>query len=158
MVMIGPNTMGICNPHIDFFCTGTAVRPLAGSTAVVAQSGNMGTQLLAFAEQQNIGIRAFSGSGTEAMLTIEDYLEGFEVDPEEARALLAEFLNRSLRRGLRCVRIIHGKGLRSPNREPVLKGKVAGWLMQRQEILAFCQARRADGGGGAVLVLLKGGG
>lgn len=81
ILILGPNTMGICNPHIDFFCTGTAVNPLAGSTAVVAQSGNMGTQLLAFAEKQGIGIRAFSGSGNEAMITIEDYLNGFEVDP-----------------------------------------------------------------------------
>lgn len=80
ILILGPNTMGICNPHIDFFCTGTSVRPLAGSTAVVAQSGNMGTQLLAFAEAQGIGIRAFSGSGNEAMITIEDYMEGFEVD------------------------------------------------------------------------------
>ena len=71
--------------------------------------------------------------------------------------MLVEFLARCLRRGLRCVRIIHGKGLRSKNREPVLKQKVANWLMQREEILAFCQARRADGGGGAVVVLLKGG-
>ena len=75
----------------------------------------------------------------------------------EARGLLVEFLNRCARRGLRCVRIIHGKGLRSKNREPVLKRKVAGWLMQREEILAFCQAPRADGGGGAVVVLLKSG-
>ncbi len=80
ILILGPNTMGICNPHIDFFCTGTSVRPLAGSTAVVAQSGNMGTQLLAFAEEQGIGVRAFSGSGNEAMITIEDYMEGFEVD------------------------------------------------------------------------------
>ncbi len=78
--ILGPNTMGICNPHIDFFCTGAPVRPMAGPTAVVAQSGNMGVQLLAFAEQQGIGIRAFSGSGNEAMITIEDYLEGFAVD------------------------------------------------------------------------------
>jgi DNA-nicking Smr family endonuclease len=75
----------------------------------------------------------------------------------EARAMMVEFLNRCQRRGLRCVRIIHGKGLRSKNREPVLKQKVAHWLMQRQEILAFCQARQADGGGGAVMVLLKAG-
>jgi DNA-nicking Smr family endonuclease len=54
------------------------------------------------------------------------------------------------------VRIIHGKGLRSKNREPVLKRKVAGWLLQRDEILAYCQARQADGGSGAVVVLLKG--
>jgi acyl-CoA synthetase (NDP forming) len=80
ILVLGPNTMGICNPHIDFFCTGTAVRPMAGPTAMVAQSGNMGTQLLAFAEAQGIGIRAFSGSGNEAMITIEDYMEGFEVD------------------------------------------------------------------------------
>jgi len=80
LLILGPNTMGICNPHIDFFCTGTSVRPMAGSTAVVAQSGNMGTQLMAFAEAQGIGIRAFSGSGNEAMITIEDYMEGFEVD------------------------------------------------------------------------------
>ena len=56
------------------------MRPIAGDTAVVAQSGNMGTQLLAFAEQQGIGIRGFAGSGNEAMLTIEDFLEGFERD------------------------------------------------------------------------------
>jgi acyl-CoA synthetase (NDP forming) len=78
--ILGPNTMGICNPYIDFFCTGAPVRPMAGPTAVVAQSGNMGVQLLAFAEEQGIGIRAFSGSGNEAMITIEDYMEGFEVD------------------------------------------------------------------------------
>ncbi|WP_319409376.1 acetate--CoA ligase family protein [uncultured Desulfosarcina sp.] len=80
ILILGPNTMGICNPHINFFCTGTTVRPKAGSTAMVAQSGNMGTQLLAFAEAQGIGIRAFSGSGNEAMITIEDFMEAFEVD------------------------------------------------------------------------------
>jgi DNA-nicking Smr family endonuclease len=74
----------------------------------------------------------------------------------EARGLLTEFLSRCIRRGLRCIRIIHGKGLRSKNREPVLKQRVSSWLMQRDEILAFCQARRSDGGSGAVVVLLKG--
>jgi len=80
IVILGPNTMGICNPHINFYCTGIHVRPRPGSTAVVAQSGNMGTQLLAFAERQDIGIRAFCGSGNEAMITIEDYIDAFEVD------------------------------------------------------------------------------
>jgi len=80
ILILGPNTMGICNPHNQLYCTGSPVQPLAGSTAVVAQSGNMGTQLLAFAESQGIGIRAFSGSGNEAMITIEDYMESFEVD------------------------------------------------------------------------------
>ncbi len=76
----GPNTMGIANPHISLFCTGSSVSPLAGGTAMVSQSGNMGVQLLAFAEKQGIGIRGFSGSGNEAMITVEDYLEGFEID------------------------------------------------------------------------------
>jgi acyl-CoA synthetase (NDP forming) len=80
ILILGPNTMGICNPHIKFYGTGSPVAPRAGSTAVVAQSGNMGTQLLAFAEQQGIGIRGFAGSGNEAMLTIEDFLAGFEDD------------------------------------------------------------------------------
>jgi len=73
----------------------------------------------------------------------------------EARPALVEFLNYCLREGLRCVRIIHGKGLGSKNQMPVLKRKVASWLMQRDEILAFCQARRTEGGGGAAVVLLK---
>ncbi len=80
VLLLGPNTMGICNPHIRLYCTGTAVQPEPGATAMVAQSGNMGVQLLAFAEDQGIGIRAFCGSGNEAMITIEDYLEGFAVD------------------------------------------------------------------------------
>lgn len=73
-----------------------------------------------------------------------------------ARDALIAFLQRCLREGWRCVRIIHGRGLRSKNGEPVLKSKTALWLSQRQEILAFCQARPADGGAGAVLVLLRG--
>ncbi len=80
ILVLGPNTMGICNPHIKFYGTGSPVCPRAGGTAVVAQSGNMGTQLLAFAEQQGIGIRGFAGSGNEAMLTIEDFIAGFEGD------------------------------------------------------------------------------
>ena len=80
ILVLGPNTMGICNPHIRLYCMGSPVMPRPGSTAMIAQSGNMGIQLLAFAEQQGIGIRAFSGSGNEAMITIEDYLDGFEVD------------------------------------------------------------------------------
>ena len=89
---------------------------------------------------------------------IQDELDLHGLTVEEARGSLVSFLNQCIRSGLRCVRIIHGKGLRSKNREPVLKRKVAGWLMQREEILAYCQARQADGGGGAVVVLLKGGG
>lgn len=75
----------------------------------------------------------------------------------EAKPELVEFLHACQRCGIRCVRIIHGKGLRSRNREPVLKQHVRHWLMLRDEVLAFVQARPADGGGGAVIVLLKSG-
>jgi DNA-nicking Smr family endonuclease len=74
---------------------------------------------------------------------------------EEARTRLGEFLGGSLERGDRCVRVIHGKGLRSPGREGVLKNVVRGWLARRQEVLAFCQARPHDGGDGALYVLLR---
>ena len=88
ILILGPNTMGICNPHIQLYCTGSHVWPEPGSTAVVAQSGNMGTQLLAFAEQQRIGVRCFAGSGNEAMVTIEDFLDAFEVDPVTRNIML----------------------------------------------------------------------
>ena len=88
ILILGPNTMGICNPHINFYCTGFPAKPRAGSTTMVSQSGNMGVQLLAFAEQQGIGIRGFCGSGNEAMMTIEDYLDGLEVDTLTRTAIL----------------------------------------------------------------------
>ena len=74
---------------------------------------------------------------------------------DEARLYVATFLNDCKKRGLRCVRIVHGKGLGSRNREPVLKHKLRGWLMQRDEVIAYAQARKNDGGSGAVIVLLK---
>jgi acyl-CoA synthetase (NDP forming) len=80
ILILGPNTMGICNPHDTLFCCGSNVRPKPGTTTIVSQSGNLGVQLLDFAEHEGIGIRAFGGSGNEAMITIEDYMEAFEVD------------------------------------------------------------------------------
>lgn len=74
---------------------------------------------------------------------------------DEARAYVALFLNDCKKRGIRCVRIVHGKGLGSYNREPVLKHKLRSWLMQRDEVIAYAEARKQDGGSGAVIVLLK---
>ncbi|MCP5221483.1 MAG: Smr/MutS family protein [Zoogloeaceae bacterium] len=74
---------------------------------------------------------------------------------DEARAALAEFLAGALRRGQRCVRVVHGKGLRSPGKVGILKQLSKGWLSQREEILAFCQARANEGGSGALRVLLR---
>jgi DNA-nicking Smr family endonuclease len=81
-------------------------------------------------------------------------LHGFRTD--DAREALAAFLRDAVRQGLRCVRVVHGKGLGSPGKTPVLKGKVQSWLVQKNEVLAFVQARADEGGAGAVVVLLKG--
>jgi DNA-nicking Smr family endonuclease len=74
---------------------------------------------------------------------------------DEAREQLATFLREAAKRGLRCVRVVHGKGNGSPGREPVLKHKVRSWLVQKEEVIAFVQARAADGGQGALVVLLQ---
>lgn len=73
---------------------------------------------------------------------------------EEARERLSAFLREAHRRGQRCVRVVHGKGNGSPGRQPVLKDKVQRWLAQRLEVIAFAQASGAQGGAGALLVLL----
>ncbi|MCK4743576.1 MAG: Smr/MutS family protein [Sulfuriflexus sp.] len=86
-------------------------------------------------------------------VTAELDLHGYIV--ADARIALTEFLKDCRRHGDRCVRIVHGKGHGSRQKLPVLKNKVNSWLQQRDEILAFCSARPADGGTGAVYVLLK---
>lgn len=75
----------------------------------------------------------------------------------EARQAVAQFLALCRQQDRRCVRIIHGKGLGSHNRQGVLRNKIGHWLAQRDEVLAYCQARPCDGGSGAVVVLLKSG-
>ena len=74
---------------------------------------------------------------------------------DEARERLAAFIRVAWREGIRCVRVVHGKGLGSPGKTPVLKAKVQGWLIQKNEVLAFVQARADEGGAGALVVLLK---
>ena len=78
--IIGPNTMGIICPHAGLFATGSHPRPQKGSVAFISQSGNLGNQLVHWAEQQGVGISLFVGSGNEAMLTCPDYLEYLEHD------------------------------------------------------------------------------
>jgi DNA-nicking Smr family endonuclease len=79
-------------------------------------------------------------------------LHGYRSD--EAREALGQFVRDSKRMGWRCVRVVHGKGLGSPGKEPVLKSKVQRWLVQKNEVLAFVQAKPSDGGAGALVVLL----
>ena len=80
-------------------------------------------------------------------------LHGLRTD--EAREALGQFIRQAHKTGLRCVRVVHGKGLGSPGKTPVLKGRVQRWLVQKKEVLAFVQARPMDGGAGALLVLLQ---
>ncbi len=82
-------------------------------------------------------------------------LHGMRTD--EARVATSGFLRNTQLKGLRCVRIVHGKGLGSPGRQPVLKDKVKRWLVQSERVLAFVQARADEGGVGALIVLLKSG-
>ncbi|MDI1237128.1 MAG: Smr/MutS family protein [Polaromonas sp.] len=73
---------------------------------------------------------------------------------EDARDALSAFIREAHKAGMRCVRVVHGKGLGSPGKTPVLKGRVQSWLIQKQEVIAFVQARPAEGGAGALVVLL----
>lgn len=84
----------------------------------------------------------------------QEKLDLHGMNRDQARTAVVTFLRECRYHGHRCVRIVHGKGLSSPGREPVLKRLVLGWLSQRSEVLAFCQARAAEGGAGAVVVLL----
>lgn len=83
-------------------------------------------------------------------------LHGLRTD--EARTQLSAFLRDAQNKGLRCVRVVHGKGLGSPGRQPVLKDKTRRWLVQSDRVLAFVQARADEGGAGALVVLLQPGG
>jgi DNA-nicking Smr family endonuclease len=67
---------------------------------------------------------------------------------------LGGFIRQAHRQGWRCVRVVHGKGLGSPGKTPVLKNKVLRWLVQKNEVLAFVQATPSEGGAGALRVLL----
>ena len=80
-------------------------------------------------------------------------LHGFRSD--EAREALGAFIREAHKQGIRCVRVVHGKGLGSPGKAPVLKEKVHKWLVQKAEVVAFVQAQPAQGGAGALVVLLQ---
>jgi len=73
----------------------------------------------------------------------------------EAESALRAFINDCVQHGLRCIRVIHGKGIRSGSSGPVLKAAVNHWLRQWDMVLAFCPARPSDGGTGAIYVLLR---
>ncbi len=91
----------------------------------------------------------------QGVWSIQRQVDLHNLRTEEARDALGRFIREAHKHGMRCVRVVHGKGLGSPGKEPVLKGKVKSWLIQKQEVLAFVQAKPAEGGAGALVVLLK---
>jgi DNA-nicking Smr family endonuclease len=87
--------------------------------------------------------------------TVQGQVDLHNLRSDEAREALGQFVRESYKQGLRCVRVVHGKGLGSPGKVPVLKNKVHSWLIQKNQVLAFVQATPAQGGAGAVVVLLQ---
>lgn len=88
--------------------------------------------------------------------TIDAEIDLHHHTQDEAHEALMEFMRKARVAGWRCVRIIHGKGLSSHQKIPVLRSKVRRWLQQKDEVLAYCEPRPNGGGSGAVLVLLRG--
>ncbi|MGJ7532842.1 MULTISPECIES: Smr/MutS family protein [Variovorax] len=99
------------------------------------------------------------GTDVTARLRKGDWAIQAQVDlhglrSDEAREALGGFIRTAYKQGLRCVRVVHGKGLGSPGKQPVLKTKTQRWLIQKNEVIAFVQAKPAEGGAGALVVLL----
>ena len=130
-----------------------AAQNLMSDPVVLSDSGIEANQELVFTRsglQQKTLKKLRRG---EYAIEAELDLHGQKVD--EARSQIAEFLTICTQNGYRCVRIIHGKGLSSANKQPILKAHVNHWLRQREEVLAFCSCRPADGGTGAIYLLIK---
>ncbi len=87
--------------------------------------------------------------------TVQGQVDLHSLRTDEAREALGSFIRESYKTGLRCVRVVHGKGLGSPGKVPVLKNKVHSWLIQKNQVLAFVQATPVQGGAGALVVLLQ---
>ncbi len=138
-----------------------AVRAAASAAEDLAQSF---PELLAASQLETEDYLLFVRPGVQQRLlhdlrrgrvSVEYELDLHGLNSAYARAVLAEFLADCLRRRVRCIQIIHGKGYGSEDRRPVLKQNINYWLRQREEVLAFCSALARDGGTGATYVLLS---
>ena len=96
-------------------------------------------------------LRKLSRGGFSVQAEID--LHGMTV--AEAKPRLTDFIDGCVRDGKLCVRVVHGKGLGSGGRGPVLKQKVDRWLRRWDSVLAFVSTRQVDGGTGAIYVLLR---
>jgi DNA-nicking Smr family endonuclease len=121
----------------------------ADSGALEFESG----QSLSFA-RASVGRRNFRKLA-RGNFSVQSEIDLHGLTVAEARTVLGDFIENSVEQGHRCVRVIHGKGLGSGDRGPILKAKVDNWLRKWDAVLAFISARQVDGGTGAVYVLLK---
>jgi DNA-nicking Smr family endonuclease len=121
--------------------------------AASAASGIAGADALVF---QRPGVRTqVVRRLRRGLVPVEAELDLHGLSQAAARDQLADFLALSHDAGWRCVRIIHGKGVRSGARGPILKVAVDSWLRRHLNVMAFTSARAIDGGTGAVYVLLR---
>jgi len=133
-----------------------------GETAARADAGisDGGEVAHLLSEGGTAFVRADAAPDTARNLRRGQWPAGAELDlhglrVEQARHAVVSFLGECLEHGIRCVRIVHGKGYGSQGLEPVLKDKVRTWLVQQSDVLAFSQAPEREGGAGALLVLLR---
>ncbi len=108
---------------------------------------------------------AVSGVGSKIMkrlkrgeFSIQDYIDLHGLTKREAETVVNSFLVQSYQKGVRCVLIVHGRGLRSAGHQPAIKTELPAWFKRgilKKIVLAFVTARPCDGGAGAVYVLLK---
>ncbi len=136
--------------------------PKKGSIGFDASEMDAGLPILA--ELSVADTVDFVGPGVQKNVLRKLKMGFFGIDAEldlhgltahQAKRLLTGFLQRCSVSQQRCIHIIHGKGYRSPGQKPVLKNKLNLWLRQHPDVLAFCSASPADGGTGAVYVLLN---
>jgi len=118
---------------------------------------------ISFSDEYMVG--AITGVGPKIMrrlkrgeFSVQDYIDLHGLKKKEAEAVVREFIIKSHQRGLRCVLIVHGRGLGSVDHQPTIKRELPVWFrrgMLKRIVLAFVTARPCDGGAGALYVLLK---
>jgi DNA-nicking Smr family endonuclease len=118
---------------------------------------------ISFSDEYMVG--AVPGVGPQIMrrlkrgeFSVQDYIDLHGLKKREAEEAVHEFIINSHQRGLRCVLIVHGRGLGSVDHQPAIKKELPVWFrkgMLKRVVLAFVTARPCDGGAGALYVLLK---
>ncbi|SAI33678.1 Probable DNA endonuclease SmrA [Bordetella ansorpii] len=132
-------------------------KPAVRADAGVSDGGDVAHML---SENGTAYVRLDAAPDTARRLKRGDWRVGAELDlhglrVEQARHAVLSFLDECLEHGIRCVRIVHGKGYGSQGLEPVLKDKVRTWLVQKPDVIAFSEAMEREGGAGALLVLMR---